>query len=91
MKCISAHKSRHARIVALTALAIAATIGGAATASAQARTNDGGQGSIVFLPGNLVVSRSVYSQTSALPPYPFVWNQAVIDASLGVTSPIFLD
>jgi hypothetical protein len=92
MKCISAHKAQHARIIAFAALTVAATVGAPPTASAQSGANNGnGQGSSVFLPGNLVVSRSVYSQTSALPPYPFVWNQAVIDASFGVTSPIFLD
>jgi hypothetical protein len=65
-----------------------------------------------FLPGNLVVSRSVYDNNPnnvqvgmTLPPnctngcvtavadgtYPFVWNNAPLDASFGVTSKIFLD
>jgi hypothetical protein len=93
MMCISAHKTQHVRAIAFATLAMLATMGGPATATAQARGGDAGaqDGSAVFLPGNLVVSRSVYSQTSALPPYPFVWNQALIDASFGVTSPIFLD
>ena len=44
-----------------------------------------------FLPGNLVVSRSVYTNNPAFPAYPFVWNQDQIDASFGITSKIFLD
>ncbi len=69
-----------------------------------------------FIPGDLVVSRSVYMGTAStvtvgqlLPPncpstatgcnilatnngtYPGVWNNAIVDGSFGVTSPIFLD
>lgn len=67
-----------------------------------------------FLPGNLVVSRSVYDNNPnnvqvgmTLPPncvpangcvqavvdgtYPYVWNNAPLDASFGITSKIFLD
>jgi hypothetical protein len=69
-------------------------------------------GSTDFLSGNLVVSRSVYDNSSnnvsvgmSLPPhcttgcgaaisdgtYPFVWNNATVDSSFGITSKIFLD
>src|SRR5215472_185250 len=69
-------------------------------------------GSAYFLPGNLVVSRSVYDNNPnnvqvgmTLPPnctnscvqavvdgtYPFVWNNAPVDGSFGITSKIFLD
>ncbi|HKE23895.1 MAG TPA: hypothetical protein VKB88_16125 [Bryobacteraceae bacterium] len=69
-------------------------------------------GSAYFLPGNLVVSRSVYDNNASnvqvgmtLPPsctnscvqavvngsYPFVWNNALVDGSFGITSKIFLD
>src|SRR5215469_13027508 len=69
-------------------------------------------GSAYFLPGNLVVSRSVYDNNPSnvqvgmtLPPnctnscvqavvngsYPFVWNNALVDGSFGITSKIFLD
>jgi hypothetical protein len=69
-------------------------------------------GSAYFLPGNLVVSRSVYDNNPnnvqvgmTLPPdctsscvqavvdgtYPFVWNNAPVDGSFGLTSKIFLD
>jgi hypothetical protein len=68
-----------------------------------------------FTPGNLVVSRSVYSASPSavtvgqqLPPvcgssasctakatndgmYPYVFNNALVDGSFGITSPIFLD
>src|SRR5579862_3481186 len=68
-----------------------------------------------FTPGNLVLSRSVYSASPGavvvgqkLPPicgiaatctgkatndgtYPTVFNNAAVDGSFGITSPIFLD
>jgi hypothetical protein len=67
-----------------------------------------------FLPGTLLVTRSVYSSTAniitpgvtQLPPnctpancvaavadgtYPFVFNNDTVDASFGVTAPIFID
>lgn len=65
-----------------------------------------------FLPGNLLVSRSVYDNSpdtvhvgATLPPgcvtacgsaiadgsYPSVWNNDTVDASFGITSPVFLD
>ena len=96
---------RRMAIVSLTVLAG----GGAALAQ---------NGSDYFLPGNLVVSRSVYNNNAnnvtigeTLPPncastqavagscvtaqfngsYPQVFNNAPIDASFGITSPIFLD
>ena len=47
--------------------------------------------SAFFLPGNLVVSRSVFSQNPALPAYPFVFNADLVDASFGITSRILLD
>ena len=70
---------------------------------------------VAFVPGNLVVSRSVFTSTdavaslkagAALPDspdgvtpyvatapgtYPLVFNNAAVDGSFGVTSPIFLD
>ena len=70
---------------------------------------------LVFTPGNLILSRSVYSAPASavtvgqtLPPvcgtsasctgkatndgtYPEVFNNAAVDGSFGVTSPIFLD
>jgi hypothetical protein len=58
----------------------------AASRSATAQGN-----SDFFKPGNLVVSRSVFSMNPAFPPYPFVWNQDLIDASFGITSRILLD
>lgn len=91
---LTAHKRRHARkVIAFAALMVAATVGGTTTVSAQGRAadNDGGDGNTLFLPGNLVVSRSVYSQNPAYPAYPFVWNAALTDASFGITSKIFLD
>jgi hypothetical protein len=48
-------------------------------------------GSDFFAPGNLVVSRSVYDNSPLFAPYPFVWNNDLIDASFGVTSRILLD
>ena len=45
----------------------------------------------MFLPGNLVVSRSIYAEKPELGLYPFVWNNALTDASFGITSKIFLD
>ena len=91
----------------LAAAAMIATFGVAASAQP---AFDG------FLPGNLVVSRSVYTGTAStvtigqsLPPgcpstatcptqgatndgtYPAVFNNAAVDGSFGVTSPIFLD
>ena len=44
-----------------------------------------------FIPGNLVVSRSVYTNNSSFPAYPFVWNTVLTDPSFGITSKIFLD
>ena len=58
----------------------------AALGSARAQGN-----SDFFRPGNLVVSRSVFSMNPAFPPYPFVWNQDLTDASFGITSRILLD
>jgi hypothetical protein len=70
---------------------------------------------IIFTPGNLVVSRSVYTNNKnnvtigqTLPPncvvstgscvtatnnglYPFVFNNALVDGSFGITAKIFLD
>lgn len=47
-----------------------------------------------FKPGNLVVSRSVYTQpanTGIDFAYPFVWNMDLTDANFGITSRILLD
>ncbi len=44
-----------------------------------------------FIPGNLVVSRSVYTNNPSFPAYPFVWNTVLTDPSFGITSKIFLD
>jgi hypothetical protein len=61
-------------------------------ASLAARGSAAAQGnSDFFTPGNLVVSRSVFSMNPAFPAYPFVWNQDVVDASFGITSRILLD
>lgn len=64
-------------------------------------------GSLTFVPGDLVVSRSVYEGTAntvtvgqTLPgggqaiadgSYPGVFNNATVDGSFGITAPIFLD
>ncbi len=89
------------------ALASAAMLGGAVSASAQ---------STYFTPGNLVVSRSVYDNNpnnvkvgQILPPncqntqagcsgaatndgtYPYVFNNDLVDGSFGITSKIVLD
>jgi hypothetical protein len=66
------------------ALALIATVSGSTTASAQ-------NGSAVFQPGNLVVSRSVFTGPSTAGVYPFVFNNDLIDASFGITSKILLD
>jgi len=57
-----------------------------AAGSAMAQGN-----SAFFLPGNLVVSRSVFSQNPAFLAYPFVFNADLVDASFGITSRILLD
>src|SRR5215472_13833919 len=47
-----------------------------------------------FKPGNLVVSRSVYTKpanTGDAFDYPFVWNMDLVDANFGITSRILLD
>jgi hypothetical protein len=89
----------------VTAVSLVAGLGGAASAHTVNRP--------WFLPGNLVVSRSVYDGTAGLiqpgvtvlPPgcttdcatansdgsYPGVWNNAAVDPSFGVTSPVYLD
>ncbi|HYM24179.1 MAG TPA: hypothetical protein VEU08_13260, partial [Vicinamibacterales bacterium] len=66
--------------------AIASLTVALAAGSATAQGN-----SAFFLPGNLVVSRSVFSQNPALPAYPFVFNADLVDASFGITSRIMLD
>jgi hypothetical protein len=97
-----------------TGLAALAVIAGfSSSAQAQTAAPPAFEG---FIPGNLVVSRSVYTGTAstvkigqALPPncpatatcgtmgatndgtYPGVFNNAAVDGSFGVTSPIFLD
>ena len=91
---VTAHNARRPRnVIALAALLIAAIIGSAGTASAQGRDNDsrGDDRDSFFIPGNLVVSRSVYTNNPSFPAYPFVWNTDLTDASFGVTSKIFLD
>ena len=99
---VTAHNARRPRkVIILAALFTAAIVGSAATASAQGRSDDSrgdnrsddrrdDRGS-VFLPGNLVVSRSVYTNNPSFPAYPFVWNTALTDPSFGITSKIFLD
>ncbi len=67
--------------VALVSLFAVTALGNSGIASAQ-------NGSDYFLPGNLVLSRSVYIGARA---YPFVFNQDLSDPSFGITSPIFLD
>src|SRR5579862_7741877 len=74
----------HVRTTASIAALLAASIAAPTAAAAQ-------NGSAAFLRGNLVVSRSVYSQNSTFPAYPLVWNAALLDASFGITSVIFLD
>jgi hypothetical protein len=103
-------KKRDFRFTAATLFGVVslATLFGAFSAFAQ--------NSSVFSPGNLVLSRSVYVDTSnitagvtVLPPgcshancptpvtavvgsaYPFVWNNASVDGSFGITSKIILD
>ena len=71
-------------VTSLSAVAVAATLVQPSAAHAQ-------QGSDVFQPGNLIVSRSVYIENPALGLYPFVWNNDLTDASFGITSKIFLD
>ena len=99
---VTAHNARRPRkVIALAALLIAAMVGSAGTASAQGRDNDNrgddhrdnrdGDRDSFFLPGNLVVSRSVYTNNPSFPAYPFVWNTDLTDASFGITSKIFLD
>ncbi|HET7014529.1 MAG TPA: hypothetical protein VFI65_11495 [Streptosporangiaceae bacterium] len=99
------------RLSVAAAVAVVAGASMAATASSAATVHR--TPGPWFKPGNLVVSRSVYSGTSSLltpgvtqlPPgctsgcvaanndgsYPGVFNNDQVDASFGVTSPIFLD
>ena len=99
------------RLSVAAAIAVAAGASMAATASSAATVHR--TPGPWFKPGNLVVSRSVYTGTSSLltpgvtqlPPgctsgcvaanndgsYPGVFNNDQVDASFGVTSPIFLD
>jgi len=72
------------RSVIVAACAGFASLAPCASAAAQGNSD-------FFKPGNLVVSRSVFSMSPAFPPYPFVWNQDVVDASFGITSRILLD
>jgi hypothetical protein len=88
--------SRNRFRIAFAALLCATTIAAASTLSAQARTDDskgqdGQHGNDAFTPGNLVVSRSTFSQNAGFSQYPFIWNTVLTDASFGITSPIFLD
>ena len=76
--------TRHRSLILFAALSFAAVV--APTTSLVAQKN-----SDAFLPGNLVLSRSVYIENPALGLYPFVWNNDLIDASFGITSRIFLD
>ena len=72
---------RGSRLIAAVAVAL---IGHSSVSTAQ-RASD------FFTPGNLVVSRGVYDNSPLFAPYPFVWNNDLIDASFGVTSRILLD
>jgi len=105
----AAWRSRWRVALPLAAAAVAGVVAMAGPAGSQARASD----SPWFLPGNLVVSRSVYvgfadlvqAGVTQLPPgcatscvtanndgsYPGVWNNDAVDASFGITSPIFLD
>jgi hypothetical protein len=101
LDCLGAIAQRY-KVISLMVMA-----GTAVAASAQ-------NGSAYFLPGNLVVSRSVYDNNpknvtvgATLPPncavpsscvtatndgtYPYVWNNALVDGSFGITSKLFLD
>ncbi len=61
-----------------------ASVAGSASATAQGNSD-------FFKPGNLVVSRSVFTPNPAFEAYPFVWNQDLNDANFGLTSRILLD
>ncbi len=103
-------RRRSCSLGAAAALAVAA--GASMAVGTSSAATHGGHGPW-FKPGNLVVSRSVYSGSASLlgpgvtvlPPgctsgcvaanadgaYPDVFNNDQVDASFGVTSPIFLD
>jgi len=96
-------------------LALLALAGLASAALVSVATPAGADNDHAFLfPGNLLVSRSVYTGTAGLltpgvtmlPPgctgtncvvatsdgtYPGVWNNDQVDASFGITAPVFLD
>ncbi len=74
---------------AATALLTGAGVALASLAAGQSAFAQGN--SDFFKPGNLVVSRSVYTPNLAFPAYPFVWNQVLVDAAFGITSSILLD
>src|SRR5579864_4315087 len=97
---------RH-RLLLLGALAVVAVSVAATTGVTAGVGNDD-----YFQPLNLLVSRSVYDNSSGnvqvgavFPPgcvtgcgsaiadgtYPSVWNNDTVDASFGITSPVFLD
>ncbi len=76
--------TRHRSLILLATLSSAALLAPLSTLVAQKNSD-------AFLPGNLVLSRSVYLENPALGLYPFVWNNDLIDASFGITSRIFLD
>jgi hypothetical protein len=68
---------------------VAACVGFASLAASGSAAAQGN--SDFFKPGNLVVSRSVFTPNPAFGPYPFVWNNDLVDASFGLTSRILLD
>lgn len=78
------HRALARRIAALTACTI---FGGGAVASAQSL----GSPVPVFVPGDLLVSRNVYSFNPIFGAYPFVWNNVFVDPAFGITSRIILD
>jgi hypothetical protein len=101
LNCSQAHPARMPggkRAPRLQLLAVAALLGIIA---------DPARASSVFVPGDLLVTRSVYTGTAStvtvgqtLPgggtaiadgTYPTVFNNATVDSSFGVTSPIFID
>ena len=68
----------------LASVAVATTVAAPRLALAQ-------HGNDLFQPGNLVVSRSVYTENPALGLSPFVWNNNLTDGSFGITSKVLLD